>query len=518
MNRLGHSFKIGAGARVMDAARKALVGAALLLTASAACSLIVNTEIKKGAGATCGGDSECQGTGAVCDKTSSACVVPCSGGKCPNETTCSPDNLCKKPIKVGVIYDGKVDVAGFAKAHRDGILALPKGQGYEILSLDDVPEQVVEQLPNETTQAVIQKVFASIDKVVAAGADTVIMTTGRFDVKSKIQSLPKVRFFVFNQPFQVGVPDRPNHASIFGNIHQSWYQAGFGVGKNLGTSKCVAALAPLAIPEETISQLNAFSMGLAKASNGKAKFYISWFNDFFPDTKKVDAEIDKLTGPRSVDGEPRTGYGCDVIVNRLGFNYPLEKAVQVPGVKVVGLNNKNVCDLLFNSSPEKKSQCIGSVYWNFAPPYQQLIAAATIGKFESKAYLFNFDVDENKSMFGFNPNLPAYALSNADQGLNKDLTDGSLDLTFSKVDKLTEMKWWGKPIPDLNDKILDREFPDGKEGVPQTAKANARKTDLTNAYSACWFHASVSLQRMAEGVEPFSAGRGPSTDCDANFQ
>jgi basic membrane lipoprotein Med (substrate-binding protein (PBP1-ABC) superfamily) len=499
---------------------KSLLGSLFLLTASAACSLLVNTEIKKGAGATCASDSECQGTGAVCDKVASACVVPCSAeGKCPNETTCSPDKLCKKAIKVGVIYDGKVDVAGFAKAHREGILALPKGQGYDILSLDEVPEQVVEQLPSETFQAVSAKFLGAIDKVVAAGADTVIVTTGRFDVRSKIESLPKVRFFVFNKPFEVGSATRPNQASVFGNIHQSWYQAGFGVGKNIGTSKCVAALAPLAIPEETISQLNAFSMGLAKASNGKAKFYISWFNDFFPDTKKVDAEIDKLTNPRSDDGDPRTGYGCDVIVNRLGFNYPLEKAVQKPGVKVLGLNNKNVCDLLFSSSTEKKAQCIGSVYWNFAVPYKSLIEATTIGKFESKAYLFNFDVDENKSMFGFNPNLPAYALANADQGINKGLTDGAKDLTFTGLTtEVSDMKWWGKPIKDLKDPVFDREFEEPSPGIPSSSKVKTRKADTMNIYNACWFHSSVALQRMAEGVEPFSASRGPSADCDANFQ
>ncbi len=93
--------------------------------AIAGCSLVVETEVKKGISSTCTSADECQGEGALCQILDGAsqgvCTAKCSdSGQCPSGTTCGQDNFCLTPINVGAIFIGN-SAEGWTKTHSDGL-------------------------------------------------------------------------------------------------------------------------------------------------------------------------------------------------------------------------------------------------------------------------------------------------------------------------------------------------------------------------------------------------------------
>ncbi|MCL6614678.1 MAG: BMP family ABC transporter substrate-binding protein, partial [Firmicutes bacterium] len=155
-----------------------------------------------------------------------------------------------KKVKVGFLYVGSVDDAGYNQAAYQGQLAVAKLPNVETLKAENVPE-------NAEAERVMEQ-------MIQQGATIIFPTSyGHLDPALKVAAkYPNVTFL-----HEGGLKTAPNLGTFFGTIWQGQYLSGIAAGRMTKTNK-LGFVAAFPIPQ-TLLNINAFELG-AKSVNPNA--------------------------------------------------------------------------------------------------------------------------------------------------------------------------------------------------------------------------------------------------------
>jgi basic membrane protein A len=220
---------------------------------------------------------------------------------------CGSNKAKSDKLKVGFVYVGPVEDAGWTKSHDDGRLAMEE--------LDFVGETVyVESVP-EGADAV-----RVITELAESGCNIIFTTSfGYMDPTLEVaKKYPDVTFL-----HATGYKTAENVTNYMGKMYQGKYLAGIVAGKMSKTGK-IGYVAPFPIPE-VVRLINAFTLG-ARSVNPDATVQVLWTNSWFDPVHEKEAANTMIAD------------GCDVITQGTDSAGPQE-AAEAAGIYSIGYDS-----------------------------------------------------------------------------------------------------------------------------------------------------------------------------------
>lgn len=323
--------------------------------------------------------------------------VSCSNNKQESET--NPDNkITLKNIKVGFIYNGKIDEKGTTQIHDKGRIALNE-MGIKTEYIEEVPEN--------------EECMLAIETLVDKGCDVIYTTSSAYNEHTKVvaDKYPEVKFANYN-----GNIITDNMSVYSARIYEASYLSGIVAGMKTKSNK-IGFVAGKET-NEVIANINAFTLG-ARSVNSKITVEV-----VFTDTVS-NINIEKTAALTLLTEEK----GIDVIAQHLNSTSVLEIAEQ-----------KNIFSIGYNYSGKE----IASKTYLTAP----MLAL-------EKYYIENVQLIIDGSW----SNKPYYKGFNADVITIDDLSvlvaDGTLEKVNSAKEKLIsgELKIFGGEIKDQDGEV-----------------------------------------------------------------
>lgn len=500
---------------------------ATTMMATAACSLVVNDEIKPvGIGGVCTTDDQCQAGSC----SNGLCVASCNNdANCPAPTRCFA-NQCQKPLKVAGLWVGVVAGGeGWTLTHHEGMQEAAAKHPYlnwyareNVLPFTgDIGKAVDEAVLNEKVDVVIANSYSQRDELL-----------------EKAAQYPNVKFMSCASYRSNGT----NANSYSAHEEQAWYIAGRVAASKLGPKKRLGYVGSLITPE-VVRHTTAFFLG-AKSIEPDVKLEMQWIG-FWYDYKTAPSYVYK--GPLTNDVEERVfreelltyrlleagaeviGHGADNqrvvrLVERL------TKAGKIQSRYTVSNDNRNAyreltADQVPNGPP--LATCLGSPYWNWGPIYTAIFDEIHRGTWDPKYNRNNpMTTDPATSPVGFNLNPTLGIDDSVVRGYTNEMVqkgwesvfygpyettgqrdkenDGVIDPVqrFEAGEKMTEVEyqsqcWFPKGIVEKTT-LSDPTSPDVDARVPDAARA-----------------ADPAFQAEIEG--PPGAPPGVGIDCTKNL-
>ena len=209
-----------------------------------------------------------------------------------------------KKVKVGFLYVGSVDDAGYNQAAYQGQLAVAKLPNVEVLKAENVPE-------NAEAERVMEQ-------MIQQGATIIFPTSyGHLDPALKVAAkYPNVTFLQ-----EGGLKTAPNLGTFFGTIWQGQYLSGIAAGRMTKTNK-LGFIVAFPIPQ-TLLNINAFTLG-AKSVNPNVTTTIIFTGNWCDAGK--NAEATKSLADQKVD----------VVTQHQDCTIPVVQAAEKAGIMTVG--------------------------------------------------------------------------------------------------------------------------------------------------------------------------------------
>lgn len=399
-----------------------LLLAAALSVAAGGCQLFIETDVGKGIGQSCAAADECQGGTCTEGRCTVECAAPtdcpapasceagfcrlkqlgtqctsseeCEGGSCfqglctsacsspadcPAGALCTPNGVCERPLKVGMIYVGVPQDEGWTLTHEEGRQYAEENAAY-------LESAFVQNtfLPADA-EAAIEK-FITEDNVDVVVANSFSLRTPMAEKATKYLD----KKFLTCSSNVTG----SNLGSYFGRLEQAYYLAGYASA--LKTSRKRLGFVGSYVTPEVVRHINAYTLG-ARAVDKSIVVEVRWVGFWFDTQAPINGKYaeTRLT-------EQMLATGCDVIAHNMdnGRSVAAVEAAKQAGtypypVYSVGNDNRDAC---------KKGQtsCIGVPYWNWGPLYVRLFDQIHRGTWDPAVIVNeNLGVDEAKSTANF---------------------------------------------------------------------------------------------------------------------
>lgn len=372
-----------------------------LCLAAAGCTVLVDTDVKKGVGAFCEQNSECQGESALC--TEGVCTTGCtSTSECPEGAVCvTGEQRCHQPLKVGAIYIGNAG-EGWTKTHADGLAEVQSKLGY----LDIASE--AEVFNGQPTTDLVERYIAEGRKVIVATS-----TSYDADIRPLAEKHPDVKFLVCE-----GHNVTANLGSYYGRREQAWYVAGFVAASKSATKK-LGIIGSFVSPD-TVRNINAFLLG-ARSSNADVTVEVRWSGFWFDYTGRASFgdNDDDGTGFCTNDRpcfleeyltDKLIAGGVDVVTHQTDvdrsitfverYNPARPDPANTPQVFSIANNNRYGCFASGVVGGTPHASCLTAVYWNWTPFYTQLFSQIHQGQWKPANEYKNIETNVNTSIVG----------------------------------------------------------------------------------------------------------------------
>ncbi|SFR10099.1 BMP family ABC transporter substrate-binding protein [Desulfoscipio geothermicus] len=267
------------------------------------------------------------------------------GGQESKQSEQSKDQQGEEKLKVGFVYIGPVDDAGWTAAHEQGRQYLEEQLPY--VDASDYVENVPEN-PSDAERVITQLVEQG---------NKIIFTTsfGYMDPTINVaKKYPDVTFLHCS-----GYRTAENVGAYFGRMYQARYLSGLVAGKAT-KSNIIGYVAAFPIPE-VIRGINGFTLGVRKV-NPDAKVKVVWTNTWIDAAAAKDAAVALLDA------------GADVIAQHQDSPGP-QQAAEAVGKLGIGYNS--------DMSKMAPKAVMTSPVWNWGPYYVDTVKAIKEGTFDS---------------------------------------------------------------------------------------------------------------------------------------
>ncbi len=398
----------------------------LLAVACVSCSLLLNTSVGEGLGASCTSSAQCNG--GSCDSTvvsepgapipngNAVCAAPCAGdGDCPTGTTCvtqtdsagNTSKSCQEPLNIHAIWVGIVAAGeGWTITNNQGLVQAMGQLGY--VQSPPGESSFYEDGINPDGVDDVAAAEAAID----AGAQVIIANSLSYKADMLVEAAkhPNVKFMVAE-----GFAQNGNNLGSYG-IHdeQAWYIAGYAAAQTLnpspseGGNPARLGVVGSDITPEMVRYINAYLLG-ARQWDPKAVVEVQWMGFWYDGASApwipnpaTNATVAKAM-PAKVLSEQNIvqrliNSGCGVIGNQADDGLPpryveaydqaaaLASGSDAGGVSGIpptseyfyslGNDNQEACHSLGATTPPAlngplMASCLGGPYINWTALYLQ---------------------------------------------------------------------------------------------------------------------------------------------------
>jgi basic membrane lipoprotein Med (substrate-binding protein (PBP1-ABC) superfamily) len=443
--------------------------------AASHCSFVVKTDLKRGVGATCASNDECQSS-AVCDQ--GLCATTCAADTdCPAPSICAVGR-CRVSLHVAAAFSGIANgQEGWTTSQKLGLDSASDSLGY--LRFADKSYLYSEQVRT------VAAVGSSIDDYVAKGADVIVVNSASQvpPVLQKAVQYPNVRFITVG-----GLqPNDTNVGSIFGRNDQSWMVAGQLTARE--AKRCIGLIVPL--PQTApVRSINAFVLG-AQREKPSMKVILRWMG-FWKDIS-AGPSYDYKASHFSFDSANQPLYreellaaeladlGCDVVVHKTDtqrtVSFIENRLSKVPdlGFKLFSLaaDLRDGCHADGTSATGWQPTCFGTVYWNWGPILTQQLDAIHRGTWTPANIIQPMAADDS-SITGFE--------INPDSSVTGIGTEDARAAIISSANDGPSAVWTG-PYATTGQRDADH------DGVPDPVQSVAagETPPESELSSMCWF-------------------------------
>jgi basic membrane lipoprotein Med (substrate-binding protein (PBP1-ABC) superfamily) len=271
------------------------------------------------------------------DKKSSSSASPAAPGAAA---------ASDKKVKVGFLYVGSVDDAGYNQAAYQGQLAVAKLPNVETIKAENVPE-------NAEAERVMEQ-------MIQQGATIIFPTSyGHLDPALKVAAkYPNVTFL-----HEGGLKTAANLGNFFGTIWQGQYLAGMAAGRQTKSNK-LGFIAAFPIPQ-TLLNINAFELG-AKSVNPAATTTVIFTGNWCDAGK--NAEATKSLVDQKVD----------VVTQHQDCTIPVVQAAEKAGIMTVGYHA--------DASKFAPNGWITAPVWDWSKLFPDLVTQIREGTYKANSY------------------------------------------------------------------------------------------------------------------------------------
>ena len=280
-------------------------------------------------------------------------------------------------LRVGVLFDGKLNDGGWNEAQRIGFEYLKRKMNMQVVYRNSLSQRndALMRVDNDSSddgQAVDEeRAMHLIDQLVRADRVNIVFSTSEIyadAVEKAAKKYSNVKFFQL-----MGKKSKGNMASYYARMYQACYLSGIVAGCQTETGHIGYGSS---FPKsETIRVINAFTLG-AQSVNPKAVVHVRWSGSY------NDEARDKETANRLMDQVP-----VDVISTNQSTVAVLE-AADARGVKSVGYNIAHT-DMFPNTF-------LTASVWHWGEFYEARLRECIEGRFKGTMYY----ADISEGFFG----------------------------------------------------------------------------------------------------------------------
>ena len=250
-------------------------------------------------------------------------------------------------LKIGVIYLGTTNDAGWNYAHKRGFLSLKKqyGNKINITEIEDVGGNAAD-------------IYTALDNLIGLGNKLIFATAWDF-MNPTIETAKKHPDIVFEHCS--GYKRADNVGTYFVRMYNMDYLAGIVAGLKTTNNK-IGMVLPHAIPE-VVRQANAFALGVFRV-NPNAKVKILWTNSWYDPAKESEYARALIEWGATV-----LAHGCD--------SPSVVATAEKLGVWVIGYGN--------DQSKYAPTKWLTAPVWNWQVVYKSIVEDVLNNNWKSKA-------------------------------------------------------------------------------------------------------------------------------------
>lgn len=347
--------------------------AAALLLFTAACGLIVETEVGAGLGTRCFDDDQCQGSRCI----DSVCAIACGDvSGCPFGTTCASGS-CQLPLETVFLYP-------FDPAQDD-----------TARSLEDARSVLDEELPYVESEADVGYELASdavarATELEAAGVHALVATSELYAsaFTGWASQHPSTLVLVHQ-----GSATAANLVPFTARTYQAYFLAGVAAGRFSETGRvCMIGSVP---SPYVLASINAFALGVQREIVEPAPVIeLRWLGETHDTQPKVNGETRERRYTREM-----VEAGCEVVAHTLDNNIVLRTVADLiedgADIYAVGANVEDTCEVL------PSGRCLGATFFHWAPLLAPVLDDFHRQRLEPGVRLGRMLIDENDSVVDF---------------------------------------------------------------------------------------------------------------------
>lgn len=286
-------------------------------------------------------------------------------------------------IRIGVLFDGKLNDGGWNEAQRIGFEYVKNTLNVQVVYRDSLPRadaanmRVDNDMRGDGKGIDEETAMHIIDQLVRADRATIVFSTSDVyasAVEKAAQKYSNVKFFQLK-----GKKAQGNLASYYARIYQACYLSGIVAGRQTETGH-IGYVSSFPRPEQ-IRVINAFALGV-QSVNPQAVVHLRWSHTY------SDVEREKEVANRLMDDFP-----VDVMATNLNTISVLE-AADARGVKSIGYNMEHT-DMFPNTF-------LAASVWHWDKFYEARMRECMEGRFKGTMYF----ADISEGFFGLSELSP----------------------------------------------------------------------------------------------------------------
>lgn len=286
-------------------------------------------------------------------------------------------------VRIGVLFNGKLNDGGWNEAQRIGFEHLKQSMGMQIVYRDSLPHADAANMRVDNNMRGDEKAIDEetavhiIDQLVKADRATIIFSTSDVyasAVEKAAQKYSNVKFFQLK-----GNKAQGNLATYYARMYQACYLSGIVAGRQTETGH-IGYVSGLPNSEQ-IRVINAFTLGV-RSVNPQAVVHLRWSRAY------GDEEREKAVANKLMDDFP-----VDVMATNLDTISVLE-AADARGVKSIGCNLEHT-DMFPNTF-------LAASVWHWDRFYEARMRECMEGRFKGTMYF----ADISEGFFGLSELSP----------------------------------------------------------------------------------------------------------------
>ena len=286
-------------------------------------------------------------------------------------------------VRIGVLFNGKLNDGGWNEAQRIGFEHLKQSMGMQIVYRDSLPHADAANMRVDNDMRGDEKAIDEemavhiIDQLVRADRATIIFSTSDVyasAVEKAAQKYSNVKFFQLK-----GNKAQGNLATYYARMYQACYLSGIVAGRQTETGH-IGYVSGLPNSEQ-IRVINAFTLGV-RSVNPQAVVHLRWSRAY------SDEEREKAVANKLMDDFP-----VDVMATNLDTIAVLE-AADARGVKSIGCNMEHT-DMFPNTF-------LTASVWHWDKFYEARMRECMEGRFKGTMYF----ADISEGFFGLSELSP----------------------------------------------------------------------------------------------------------------